>query len=185
MIKTCTRCQTPKSLEAFPKQTQKRDGRGSWCKTCTCENSKDWRALPGNMAKQLAANEVYRKANQPKINERSLARRHRDTKRIFDHYGTRCICCGESERAFLTLDHVHGGGHAHRKARGPGGIYRDVIRDGFPSTYQILCMNCNWAKRYGKPCPHEVERSGNSMVGETVNCSTFSTVEATSSSEVV
>lgn len=77
---------------------------------------------------------------------------------ILNTYGSQCACCGETELAFLSLDHINNDGAQHRKARGPQGacIYLDVIREGYPKDrYQILCMNCNWARRYGKTCPHQ------------------------------
>ena len=71
-------------------------------------------------------------------------------------YGGRCMCCGEDREQFLTLDHVNGGGYAHGKRVGRGlAIYRDLRHRGWPKDgYQLLCMNCNWAKRRGSVCPH-------------------------------
>jgi hypothetical protein len=34
-----------------------------------------------------------------------------------------CVCCGEEMFQFLALDHINGGGHAHRKETGGGGFY--------------------------------------------------------------
>lgn len=78
---------------------------------------------------------------------------------IFAHYGQRCACCGESRYELLTVDHVNNDGKAHRMEIGGGGkLYRWLIINNFPPGFQILCMNCNWAKsRYGE-CPHERER---------------------------
>lgn len=73
---------------------------------------------------------------------------------VFAAYGCICSCCGEREPAFLTLEHVSGGGRDHkRKVHGVCGVYRDVVRRGFPGDFTLLCMNCNWARRDG-PCPH-------------------------------
>ena len=77
--------------------------------------------------------------------------------RVFQAYGYRCNCagCPETLPEFLTIDHVNGGGTQERKRFGTGvGFYKHIIRQNYPNTYQILCMNCNWAKgRFGK-CPH-------------------------------
>lgn len=75
---------------------------------------------------------------------------------VFNAYGNKCACCGEAERLFLSLDHVNGGGRKHyREAGGSHTIYRQVRDAGFPSTYQILCMNCNFAKGHHGFCPHK------------------------------
>ena len=62
---------------------------------------------------------------------------------------------------FLTLDHVHNDGAAHRRALGKRGIggaamYRILKNQGFPPGFQILCFNCNWGKHHnGGVCPHK------------------------------
>ena len=41
---------------------------------------------------------------------------------VFNAYGGYvCVCCGETRRIFLTLDHINGGGTNHRKKVGGGG----------------------------------------------------------------
>lgn len=79
---------------------------------------------------------------------------------VFDAYGHRCNCCGEADDRFLTIDHVNGGGKAHRDA--VGGtimVLRQIIQDGFPADYQILCFNCNLGRqRAGGTCPHQMQQ---------------------------
>src|SRR5215468_6689289 len=63
---------------------------------------------------------------------------------LIDAYGGRCICCGEATYEFLTLEHLNGGGTAHRERLGSTNmVYLEVIKLGFPDEYTILCMNCN------------------------------------------
>jgi hypothetical protein len=84
--------------------------------------------------------------------------RARYRKAVLDHYGRRCACCGETENEFLTLDHKDNDGAEHRKVVDGGKFYRWLIKSGFPENFQVLCMNCNWAKgRYGE-CPHNRAR---------------------------
>lgn len=82
---------------------------------------------------------------------------------VLDAYGHRCACCGECAAEFLALDHVNGGGGHHRRNRGnaPSGVYRDVIAQGFPSTFRLLCHNCNLARGFYGYCPHE--KSGDAL----------------------
>ena len=77
---------------------------------------------------------------------------------LFEGYGSLCACCGETEKMFLEIDHVRGGGKKHYKAKTPNGVYRQIINEGFPEDYQLLCANCNrGCQRNGGTCPHQVE----------------------------
>ena len=80
---------------------------------------------------------------------------------VFRAYGGWiCKCCGITEHEFLSLDHIHGGGNAQRKAnRLQNGytFYCWLKKNNFPPGYQVLCMNCNFAKRYTMVCPHQKE----------------------------
>lgn len=75
------------------------------------------------------------------------------------YYAKNCVCCGETEWKFLTLDHPNGDGQQDRaKYRNlTGQIYGWVIKNGFPPEYRLLCMNCNWVRRYDL-CPHEIDK---------------------------
>jgi hypothetical protein len=84
---------------------------------------------------------------------------------VFDHYGRKCICCGEEELLFLTLDHIDNNGAAHRKEIGTKNskhgcngtaFYRWVVQNNYPDFLQTLCSNCNHGKhRNGGECPHK------------------------------
>ena len=90
------------------------------------------------------------------------ANRGRDKSKIFDALGRKCSCCGESHMAFLTVDHTNGDGAEHKRKLGSRsglGMYRDIVRQGIPKDrFRILCMNCNWATRTGKECPHQAAK---------------------------
>ena len=76
------------------------------------------------------------------------------------HYGGQCSCCGETTPVFLAFDHIDGGGNAHRKAEkitGGNSLAIWIVRNGFPTNFQILCHNCNFAKHHLGQCPHEKE----------------------------
>lgn len=73
-------------------------------------------------------------------------------------YGGRCECCGESEPAFLCLDHVNRDGVRDRAATGGRntGVIRRLKREGWPRDgYRLLCANCNTATAWGRECPHQ------------------------------
>lgn len=74
---------------------------------------------------------------------------------IFKHYGSVCICCGESEPKFLQLDHVNNDGYLEKNEKAMD-FYLRIIRRRFPDSYQILCANCNSGReRNGGICPHK------------------------------
>ncbi len=95
------------------------------------------------------------------------ARMHRRNIKLaaFDAYGGPiCACCGESTLSFLSLDHINGNGGEHRRSTGTrqcGEVfYRLLKKQGYPSGYQVLCMNCNWGRsQNGGNCPHKVVSS--------------------------
>lgn len=98
-----------------------------------------------NRESQLAKMKVYRDAVKDEV---------------FAAYGGyKCVCCGESNKRFLTIDHINNDGHIHRKeinSRGGVGIYNWLKREGFPPGFQVLCYNCNMGKARNKGiCPHK------------------------------
>lgn len=76
--------------------------------------------------------------------------------------GLLCVCCGESEPCFLSLDHINDDGAKDRRQRGyPGGdtLYRNLRKEGWPPGYQVLCHNCNHGRYInGGTCPHRKSR---------------------------
>lgn len=78
-----------------------------------------------------------------------------------DHYSKgkmECSCCGEKILDFLTIDHKKNNGTKHRKEIGAAHIFRWLVRNNYPEEYDVLCMNCNFAKglKYNNGiCPHK------------------------------
>lgn len=68
---------------------------------------------------------------------------------VFTHYcggSIKCALCPEIRLGALTIDHINGGGRAHRKAlkrHGPS-FYRLLKQQQYPKEYRVLCSNCNW-----------------------------------------
>lgn len=72
--------------------------------------------------------------------------------------GIRCVCCGEDAIEFLSIDHTEGNGKKHMRAigcRGGSNFYHWLKRNHYPSGFQVLCLNCNFAKGHFGHCPHE------------------------------
>jgi hypothetical protein len=95
-------------------------------------------------------------------NRRALEHVRRLRQRAYEAYGgPKCACCGETEPLFLCIDHIDGGGNAHRRAitaagEAGGGFYQWLKNKGYPPGFQVLCQNCNVGKwRNGGVCPHQ------------------------------
>ena len=84
-------------------------------------------------------------------------------KRVYNAYGGQvCACCGETTYAFLTIDHINGGGRKHREEIGDSSksLLKWLIGNDFPDGFQVLCFNCNRAKHDLGICPHKEAVNG-------------------------
>jgi len=76
--------------------------------------------------------------------------------KIINAYGGKCICCGETNKEFLTIDHINGKGRQHRRELGGSSfLYKYIIDNNFPTEFRLLCMNCNFAIGMYGYCPHQ------------------------------
>lgn len=101
----------------------------------------------------------WRQKNWLKCKERDRKVKERNRRLVFEHYGMRCACCGESREEFLSIDHINGRGKAHAREVGGGSrMYLWLIRNKFPEGFRTLCYNCNCARGFRGYCPHEREK---------------------------
>lgn len=98
------------------------------------------------------------KSPKRRAKERERLKRHRSElrQRVYSGYGNQCNCCGEQNLTFLTIDHVNGQAGKPKEFKQIGiQMFRKIIKEDFPSTYQVLCFNCNCGRfRNGGVCPH-------------------------------
>ena len=184
--KTCKACGETKPVnEFYPQYAANASGKGpyTWnvCKACdSIRHKKRYRATwtPERRAALNARQRVHRARLTPEQRLALLVYTRESNARlkekVFEAYGGfRCACCGEQERAFLTIDHVNNDGAEWRrtvaKALGYTGArpqqyagaqtYRWLAKHGFPPGFQVLCMNCNFGKRMNAGvCPHQQVR---------------------------
>ncbi len=70
-------------------------------------------------------------------------------------YGGKCACCSESDRRFLTFDHIVPVGRSFRRKQTALG--RKLWIGPLDTNIQILCYNCNCGRQHNSGvCPHEV-----------------------------
>lgn len=102
------------------------------------------------------------RAKQRRNNKSIIGKRYRIKQKmiVFQHYGLRCSCCGETKIEFLSIDHINGYGNQYVKITN-GHLYTWLIKNNFPRDYRTLCMNCNWGRRFtvNKECPHSKDRN--------------------------
>ena len=151
--KLCPKCNKMKSADKFAKDKSTTTGLRSHCKICCAVYRRAY--YHQNPQYHIKRVQEWRGHNLDKSRKYMDTYRKRLKSLVFQHYGAVCTCCGENEVRFLTVDHVNGGGRAHRKGIGSLGVYRDIIKKGYPDNFRILCMNCNWAIRFGDVCPHK------------------------------
>ena len=114
-----------------------------------------------NKERILKQQKEYRLKNADMIKQRELGKKLK----VYSHYGKgiiQCVCCGEKELDFLSLDHIHNDGAEHRKKVSLSNPIAWAIRNDYPPIFQLLCMNCNFSKgkkgNNGK-CQHEIKRA--------------------------
>ena len=81
---------------------------------------------------------------------------------IYAMYGDVCACCGESEKMFLTVDHINNDGARQKRSLNLGRSnfssykFQSWLINKKRPGIQILCFNCNCGKHRNKGiCPHE------------------------------
>lgn len=125
----------------------------------TTKTGKEYKKRQNEYAKK------WRKKNRTKF----LATQKRCYDKIrleaLEHYSegkVECACCGEKGLVFLSIDHIKGNGSEERRKidpkgkRGGNGFVYWLKKNGWPKGYQILCYNCNFAKRQNTQCPHQL-----------------------------
>jgi hypothetical protein len=152
--KNCGRCGQEKEASEFWADKSKPDGLQWACKQCLSQCAKDRLEQEPGKCRAQKRDHMQRKS-------RFYADKRRlDRTRVIAHYGGHCACCGEDRPEFLAIDHIDGGGNAHRRELGVRGGHEFVtwlIENDFPEGFRILCHNCNMAMGAYGICPHQVE----------------------------
>jgi hypothetical protein len=115
--------------------------------------------------RQKAYYRAYYQANAERKKSYLKAHYQKLKETVLSHYSSgvpKCACCGEQNMAFLTIDHIEGGGtkQMHELKRRGTPFYRWLRNSGYPSGYRVLCMNCNSALGFRGYCPHGVLPDG-------------------------
>lgn len=156
---------TPKQDLTYQKQRQEEFRKQGLCWRCGQNKPEPPRSNQECNACLDRGKLAYRKRrSNPYLRAKDCrrARQYYQTLRqnAINHYGGKCICCGELEYAFLDFDHINGGGTKHHKQINFA-IVHWLIKNKYPKSIRILCCNCNQGRqRNGGICPHEEMRNG-------------------------
>jgi len=158
LLKICTKCEKPLFIGCFDED---HGYFASQCRACRRITRKPvW-------AKQHAK----RTPEESRLAANQYSRRLREE--VIEAYGHKCACpgCTVTKFEFLAVDHIHGGGKAHREQISSGKcgtkFYRWLRDKGFPKDeFQLLCHNCNCAKGFYGKCPHQSALSPAVACGE-------------------
>ena len=159
----CRRCGDP---------FQRKCGNQHYCERCRGPARAEYKRMHDRIYYVWNAEKVKANSRRSELRDperyRRLKREYmaRKTKlistQVIGHYSDwkfACMCCGESERDFLSIDHVAGNGNKMSRELGIPRegyqLYRWLFNNGLPSGFQVVCMNCNLSKGKHGSCVHE------------------------------
>lgn len=143
----CSKCGVFQDWECFSPSRKGVMGRSSWCHDCVQQKlsggkPRKWGNRYGSRLEGFTDEQ-----KQQRNRDIALAHHYRRRELVFEHYGSVCQRCGETDKEKLQLDHINDDGHEHRKAEITAhNLTFWVIKHGFPAGFQILCRTCNVRK---------------------------------------
>lgn len=156
-MKQCTGCKQILELNLF---NLKNNGKPyAECKSCRATRKRKWHHLNKD---SVGFKEKQRIANAKRYAESRLdpafvesrkqyqfERRQQLKAAAMNYYSNgKCSKCGISDLDVLTIDHINNdGGDLRRQGHDlTKDIYVKLMREGYPSGYDVLCFNCNVKK---------------------------------------
>lgn len=127
------------------------------CKTCMGKRNKKWRAE--NKEQQKSYHNEYKRTHRRQFDDYLKKHIFEMKRKIFLLLGGKCsnpncpIPSKKMDIRALQIDHINSGGNKERKKftnseRYYSHILKELRNDS--KNYQLLCVYCNWIKRYEK-----------------------------------
>lgn len=169
-MKICPKCNEPKSTDDFYDSKNTKDGLFSWCKECHaiackrnrlsakqgyryCIRCSETKLLSSFTSSKGRLCETCRPVSKKQRDEKTLEFHRQQRLEAIRLLGGRCVSCGNIDFRVLQIDHINGGGSKERASKPFRWIEKQIIA-GNTESYQCLCANCNWIKKYeaGEVC---------------------------------
>lgn len=151
-VKTCRRCGQSKPFAEYSKHRTGAFGLQPRCRECRREDAADYYAR--NRRAVLARNAEWASANPDARRRLALAKYLRDRAAAIAALGGSCPC---GEVVGLEIDHIAGGGSAHRRAMSNGQYYARIAKGEMLDTFQVLCSECHASKTSAEISRHNQE----------------------------
>ncbi len=158
---------------------------GNICRDCRNKQERERCQKPQIKAKISRYNKKYRKEHKDEIHARNMRNYYTDLDKtrkkkrqkgrefrrkvrhqIIELLGGKCQRCGFSDWRALQIDHINSNGKVdYKRFKSFNTTYlkhvTETVKNGDTSTYQLLCSNCNWIKKYEQnENPHVVTATG-------------------------
>lgn len=116
-----------------------------------------------NREKVLAKQREYRQKTSGKQKERHSLyyqevanKKYRDLywklrQEVIKRLGKKCLKCGMDDFRCLQIDHIKNNGYEERQNVYWRTYYNSILKmsdEELKSSYQLLCANCNWIRKY-------------------------------------
>lgn len=154
--KRCSLCRTELPTAEFHNNSDTKDGLARYCKKCASERCREaYRRMSSEeKASLLTKVSQYSKSHRCDRRQQNVEYRRRKKQEVFSHYCSgvpQCQRCGCDNLCTLSIDHIDGNGAQHRSDEGVkagSNFYQWLKKQGYPDGFQVLCMNCQFIKRY-------------------------------------
>lgn len=93
-----------------------------------------------------------------KINACAKQRRKKLRSEILDLLGGKCVCCGETNKIYLQVDHLNKDGKQHRALcnNDTYTLFKDIKKNPSRFELRVLCASCHFAFTQGEQCQHPI-----------------------------
>ena len=96
--------------------------------------------------------------NETRARQRKVKLRYIYRLKTLSLLGAQCVCCGETDPAMLSIDHINGGGEFERKfSTGVEYFQRMLNHLKARELFRVLCLNCPHALNVYGYCTHHQE----------------------------
>tara|TARA_R110000751_G_C13411126_1_gene439006 strand:+ start:51 stop:473 length:423 start_codon:yes stop_codon:yes gene_type:complete len=103
--------------------------------------------LSNNKEKVAISKKAYRIKNAVYLKEHQKQYNQNKKEIVHKFLGNKCKNCGENDPIYFQIDHVYNDGNLERKGSNKTRTHSLKKYLENPEKYQLLCANCNWAKR--------------------------------------